>query len=288
MDNRMMGLERRVIIGALCFFVFMLAYGSIEIIPEGHVGIVNKFGKTVRQLDPGLNFKAPLIESVVEIEVRQRKNVEELTAATQNQLATIAKVSINWTVDKSSAMDLYIQYVGLARFESRILDPKLASVAKASIAQYPADQLIKNRSLAVAAILDGMQEAMREFPITVNSPQIEDIQFPKPYLDAVLAKEQAREDAEKEKHKLAQQKLVAQQKVNTAKATRDAMMAEADGKAYQIKTEAASEAEAISIINAELAKSPQYIELVKAKGWDGKLPATLITGDKQSLLYQVK
>ena len=280
--------KRKVIAGVIGFFGLILFYGSIEIIPEGHVGIVNKFGKTVRQLDPGLNFKTPLIESVVEIEVRQRKNVEELTAATQNQLSTIAKVSINWTVDKNSAMQLYIQYGGLAQFESRILDPKLTSVAKAAIAQYPADQLIKNRTLAVASILDGMQLAMQDFPITVNSPQIENIEFPEQYLDAVLAKEQAREDAKKEEHKLAQQKLVAQQKVNTAEAARDAMMAEADGKAYQIKTEAASEAEAIKIINAELAKSPQYIELVKAKNWNGKLPTTLISGEGQSLLYQVK
>lgn len=278
----------KIISGVLCVLGLIILYGSIEIIPEGHVGIVNKFGKTVRQLDPGLNFKTPIIESVVEIEVRQRKNVEELTAATQNQLATIAKISINWTVEKSSAMDLYIQYGGLTQFESRILDPKLASVAKAAIAKYPADQLIRNRSLAVASILDGMKAAMQDFPITVNSPQIENINFPKQYLDAVLAKEQAREDAEKEKHKLAQQKLVAQQKVNTAQAARDAMIAEADGKAYQIKTEAKAEAEAIKIINAELAKSPQYIELVKAKNWNGELPATLITSDKQSLLYQVK
>lgn len=283
-----MEVKGKIIGGVLSVLGLILVYGSIEIIPEGHVGIVNKFGKTVRQLDPGLNFKMPIIESVVEIEVRQRKNVEELTAATQNQLATIAKISINWTVDKSSAMDLYIQYGGLTQFESRILDPKLASVAKAAIAEYPADQLIRNRSLAVASILDGMQKAMQEFPITVNSPQIENIEFPRQYLDAVLAKEQAREDAEKEKHKLAQQKLVAQQKVNTAEAARDAMMAEADGKAYQIKTEATSEAEAIKIINAELAKSPQYIELVKAKNWNGQLPSTLITEGEKSLLYQVK
>lgn len=280
--------KSKIIACIIGFFGFILLYGSIEIIPEGHVGIVNKFGKTVRQLDPGLNFKTPIIESVVEIEVRQRKNVEELTAATQNQLSTIAKVSINWTVDKNSAMQLYIQYGGLAQFESRILDPKLTSVAKAAIAQYPADQLIKNRTLAVASILDGMQLAMKDFPITVNSPQIENIEFPKQYLDAVLAKEQAREDAKKEEHKLAQQALVAQQKVNTAEAARDAMMAEADGKAYQIKTEAVAEAEAIKIINTELARSPQYIELVKAKNWNGKLPTTLINGEGQSLLYQVK
>ena len=46
-------------------------------------------------------------------------------------------MSINWTVEKASAMDLFIKYGGLEQFENRILDPKLRSAAKAALAQFP-------------------------------------------------------------------------------------------------------------------------------------------------------
>ena len=234
-------------------------------------------------------YKRQFVDSVTEIEVRQRKNTETLTASTQNQLAITAVVSINWTVNKASAMQLFIEYGGLDQFEARILDPKLNSAVKAALAEFPADVLIRNRNKAISRVFEEMKAAMQEFPVVVNSPQIEDIEFPNKYLQAVLAKEQARENAEKEKHTLAQQELVAQQQVNTANASRDSMIAVADGKAYQIKTEATAEAEAIRMINAELVKSPNYVALVKAKRWDGVLPKSLITAnDDQSLLYQVK
>ena len=36
-------------------------------------------------------------------------------------------VSVNWTVDKESALELYRQYGGLGQFEQRILDPRFRS-----------------------------------------------------------------------------------------------------------------------------------------------------------------
>ena len=81
--------------------------GSFEVVSEGHVGI-KMFGRADAQLDPELNFKLPLIQSIEEVEVRQRRNVEELSGATSEQLPIQATVSINWTANKESALDLYI------------------------------------------------------------------------------------------------------------------------------------------------------------------------------------
>ena len=152
-----------------------LVFFSVHIVEEGHVGIVKRFSKAIAQVDPGLRLKVPFVDTIEAIEVRQRKNTEELAAATQNQLPVTANVSINWTVDRSSAMELFIQYGGLEQFESRILDPKLRNAAKAAISQFPAAQLIRNRQAAVNAIMDGMTAALADFPVTVNSPQIENL-----------------------------------------------------------------------------------------------------------------
>ncbi|MXX89812.1 MAG: prohibitin family protein [Boseongicola sp. SB0677_bin_26] len=257
-------------------FVLFLLLGSVYTVEEGHVGIVKRWSKAVDQVGPGLHVKIPIADSIERIEVRQRKNVEDLAAATKNQLPTTATVSINWTVNRNSAMDLFIHYGGLDQFETRILDPKLRSAAKAAIARFQADELIRNRQAAVAAIMEGMALELEGFPVTVNSPQIENLSLPNAYLQAVEEKEKAREDAEKEKHKLDQQRLIAQQAVNSAEANAEAKRLEADAEAYRVLTEAQAEADAIRLINEQLGRSPLYVDLVRAKRWDGVLPQTVL------------
>ena len=162
---------------------------------------MKRFGKAISQVDPGIHLKIPFVDGIEKMEVRQRKNVEELAAATANQLPIQVAVSINWTVEKPSAMALFINYGGLEQFESRILDPKLRSAAKAALAQFPADQLIRNRQAAVAAIMEEMMRELEDFPLTVNSPQIENIALPPTYQQAVLEKERgARECRAGEAH----------------------------------------------------------------------------------------
>ena len=267
--------------------VLLVAWLTLYTIEEGHVGIVKRFGKAIRQVDPGIHLKIPLVDGVEEIEVRQRKNVEELAAATANQLPIQAAVSINWTVEKASAMDLFIKYGGLEQFETRILDPKLRSAAKAALAQFPADQLIRNRQAAVAAIMDEMLQELAAFPLTVNSPQIENIALPPTYQEAVLEKERARENAEQEKHTLERQRLVALQAVNSAEANAAAKRLEADAEAYRVTAVAEAEATAIRLINEQLEKSPRYVDLVKAKQWDGVLPQTMLAEDG-AVLFSIR
>ncbi len=136
--------------------LLLLANASFSIIEEGHVGVVKRWGKAVVQLDPGFHFKLPVAETVEHIEVRQRTNIEFLSAATQDQLPITATVSVNWTVNRESAMALFIAYSGLDQFEARILDPKQRSAAKAALSMFPADRMIRNRQKAVAAIMTGM------------------------------------------------------------------------------------------------------------------------------------
>lgn len=265
-------------------FTLLVIVLSYYTIPEGHVGIVKRWGKAIAQVEPGLHFKVPFMDFVEQIEVRQRKNVEELAAATQNQLPITAKVSINWTVNVESAMALFIKYGGLTQFEDRILDPKLRSAAKAALSKFPADQLIRNRQAAVARIMENMVAELEGFPVTINSPQIENIVLPPVYAQAVLQKEQARENAEREKHNLERQRLEALQKVNTAEAEASAKRLAADAEAYKVLVEAKAEADAIRLVTEQLTQSPRYIELQRVKQWNGVLPRTALSGDAQVLL----
>ncbi len=274
------------------------AMGSFVVVPEGHVGIKKMFGRADAQLDPGLNFKLPFVQTIEEVEVRQRRNVEELTGATSEQLPLRATVSINWTANKDSALDLYVKYGGIPQFEERILDPKLRSVAKAAIATFTAEDLIKNRNLAVNEIQTMMVEALADFPIVIDSPQIENIELPPRYLEAVEAKMTAYEAAKRAEFELTKQKTEAQKAVNTAEAERDAEKARADGLAYKRLKEAEAEAKAIEAIGTAEAEAirqmgtaiknnPNIADYMRAKNWDGKLPTTMMGGG-EGVMWQMK
>ena len=38
-----------------------LGYGTVYTVPEGHVGIVKRFQKAVKMVDPGLHVKVPVV-----------------------------------------------------------------------------------------------------------------------------------------------------------------------------------------------------------------------------------
>lgn len=267
--------------GLFGLIALMMSWYTID---EGHVGIIKTWGEAKYQVDPGLHFKMPFADAVEEIEVRQRKNTEKLAAATANQLPATAKVSINWTANKTSAMSLFVSYGGLDQFEERILDPKLRSASKAAISKYTASEIIREREKVVASIMENMVAALEGFPVTVNSPQLEDVTLPVAYLESVQAKERAREDAIREKHNLEKQRLESLQKVNTADANAQSVRKAASAEAFRLITTSEAEARAINLVNAALAKSPHYVELVKAKAWDGKLPVTMLGNGTNTLL----
>lgn len=283
----------------LVFAVIATGLSSFYTVGEGNRAIITRLGKAVYQTDPGFHFKRPFTDSVNHIEIRERKSLEELSAATANQLPVTASVSINWIAQPESAMEIYRKYGSLEQFENRILDPRLRQSAKAAISKFGAAKLIRNRQEATAESLTILTGLMEGYPVTVNSPQIENISLPETYMQSVLKKEQAREDAVREQYNLEKQNLEAQRSVQSAKAERDAAMARADGVAYKVRTEAAAnayairltkiaEADGITAVESSLASNSLFVDYTRALNWDGRLPQTILGGGENILFGMPK
>ena len=56
---------------------------------------------------------------------------------------------------------------------------------------------------------------------------------------------------------------------------------------FPMTGEAKAEAEAIRLVNAQLERSPRYIELARAKRWNGVLPAAMV-GTSVTPLMSIK
>lgn len=262
----------------------ILFFSSVYTVNEGHIGIVKRFSEAKEQVNPGLHFKVPFIDSVEEIEVRTRKNEEKMASSTKEQMPVTIVVSVNWTVDKTAALELFRQYGGLTQFENRILDPRFRSATKDVIPRYDAEKLIQDRASAIQAIELNFIEEMKEFPVTVDNIQIENIQLPAKYLTSIETKQTEKNLADAEKHKLARQNLEAQRDVNTAKAKADGIRLVAIAEAESIRIKGLAEAEAITAKAKALGNNPLIIKLTEAQNWDGKLPATMLGSSNMPIL----
>ncbi|QLE84521.1 MULTISPECIES: SPFH domain-containing protein [Shewanella] len=283
------------VIGGL--IVISTLFQTLYTVDEGHVGIIKRFGEATEQVNPGLHVKIPFVDKVEVLEIRTRKNSEKLNASTHEQMPVTAEVSINWTVNRDQAFDLFKSYGGLSQFESRILDPKLRSAAKDALARYKAEEIIQNRGQVIAQIEDVLVEEMKDYPVKLDSAQLENLGLPQKYIQSIETKQTEKNLAAAEKHRLERQNLEAQREVNTANAKRDAAKATADGKAYAIQTEAIAEAEAIrlkGLAEAEaiqkkaeaLRESKTLVEYVRAQQWNGQMPTTVM-GSDQSVLWNM-
>ena len=282
------GSIKKIVIGvALGVFTLIASCGAVYTVPEGNVGIVKRFGKAVKQVNPGLHFKVPIADAVLEMDVRERKYERQMEASTQNQMPIQTKASMNWTVQRDKAMVLYSKYGSMDGFEARIIVPRLNSAAKTAIAKYPADQLIEHRQQAIQSVFDEMVRVLAAYPITVNATQLEDIVFPPDYIEAIKRKEVAREAVITQQHELERQKEEAEQKVQTAQAESDAKRIQAEAEAYRVETEARARAEAIRMEQEQLRKGGTlYVEFLRAQKWDGQLPTTLMGGEGGFTLWK--
>ncbi len=289
------GLIKWVVVALLVIATIVTGFKSAYTVPEGNVYIVKKFGKAVRAESPGLQFKIPYVEEGVLIDVRTRKNTETMSVATKEQMQAQAIVSVNWTVKKEAVLELYKKYGSLDQFENKILDPKLKEATKEGIAKFSAEENINIREQVRLKMAEALRSKVATYPIVINDINYENIALPKKYLESIDAKQTAKNMEDAEEFKLGQQNLVAQQRVNTANADRDAKKARADGQAYKIEVEAEAEAKAIALkgkaeataIKAKakaLKNNPLIIKLTHEQNWNGEYPKWMTDGSANMLM----
>lgn len=263
-------------IGVVGLFCVIALFGSVYTVEEGHIGIVKRFNEAKSQVNPGLHFKFPFIDSVESIEVRTRKNEEKMSSSTKEQMPVTVHVSVNWTVDKDSALDLFRQYGGLTQFEQRILDPRFRSATKDVIPRFEAEQLIQDRATSIQLIENNLIEEMKSFPVVVDNIQIENIVLPPKYIQSIETKQTEKNLAAAEEHKLERQRLEALREVNTADAKAQGIVKVAEAEANAIRLKGEAEAAAIAAKAKALKNNPLIVTLTEAQNWNGQLPHTVL------------
>lgn len=261
-------------------FGFVTLWLGVYTVDEGYVGVVKRNGAVIDITDPGLHVKIPYIDTMDEMEVRERAAHLELTGSSSDPMLIPVKATINWVANKNSIKELYSEYGSLEQFEQRVLLPAFNDAIKAATSDYSVNELLRDRVKFGESAANYVKMKTPSRVMTVTSVFIVDVDFPDSYEKQVLDKQVAAEAALTEEYKLKQQALVARQVTQTAEAERDAAKARADGEAYKIKTEGEAKAQAISVTGTSLAKNPLVVEYEKVKTWGGHFPTTFMGGDQ--------
>lgn len=253
-------------------------------IPTGYTGIVTTFGKVHdNTLDAGIAFKAPW-DTVITMDNREQRTAFNLEAFSKDIQQVGIQGSINYSIDKTTAMNLY-KDVGVG-YVDILVYPRIQEDVKVVIARYTAENLIASRQEAAAAIENLIREELEPKGIYVISFAVENIDFTDAFESAVEAKQVATQEKQRAQTQQEQQTMEAEQAAERRRIAAEAdadiakIAAEADLEVVKIQADAAlfaGEREAEMNKRISEALTTDLIKYYWIKQWDGELPT--VTSD---------
>ena len=273
-------IDQKIGVSAIIIAAVLIVVSCFASVPTGYTGILTTFGRVENEtMEAGLHFKAPW-QKVVKMNNQEQRSQFTLQAFSSDIQQVEVAGSINFNIDKTTAMNLYRE-IGTS-YSKTLIDPRLNENTKAVFSHYEAENLIAQRDLLSSSIKELMTKDLKGYGINVLSVSIEDVDFTDAFTDAVEAKQVATQNklkAETEQEQATMEaKAAAERKQIEASAQAEIKKIQADAEAYQIKVQSDAEAEA----NKKIAES-LTVELIRyayANGWNGELPTTFVGGEE--------
>ena len=125
--------------------IFIVLWGTFVIVPAGHRGIVLWWGSVEnRIMGEGLNFKVPIAENVIKVDVKvQPHPFKEIDASSKEYQMVKMTGMMNFHLDPAYVNDLY-QKVGLD-FADKVIDPAFNDFVKEVVPTYPIGEILPKR-----------------------------------------------------------------------------------------------------------------------------------------------
>jgi regulator of protease activity HflC (stomatin/prohibitin superfamily) len=243
----------------ILLIIFIFLWSSFALVPAGHRGVVLWWGSVEKRvMGEGLNFKVPMAERVIKVDVRvQPHPFKEIDAASKEYQMVKLTGMMNFHINPSFVNDLY-QKVGLD-FANKVIDPAFNDFVKEVVPIYQITEILPKREEVRKRAMTKLGENLARYHIIVDDIYFANIRFSPEYEKAVEAKQVAQQQVETQRQVLFQREIEAQQKVATAKGEAESILVVAQGQAK------ANEALSRSI-------SPILVQYKTIEKWNGILP----------------
>ncbi|MEW6665396.1 MAG: prohibitin family protein [Thermodesulfobacteriota bacterium] len=250
---------RSFVILLVIVLIFIVLWGAFVIVPAGHRGVVLWWGSVEQRImGEGLNFKVPLAERVIKVDVKvQPHPFKEIDAASKEYQMVRLTGMMNFHIDPAYVNLLY-QTVGLD-FANKVIDPAFNDFVKEVVPNYLITEILPKREEIRKRAITKLGDNLARYHIIVDDIYLSNIRFSPEYEKAIEAKQVAQQYVETQRQVLAQREIEAQQKVATAK-----------GEAESIQVVAQGQAKANDLLSRSI--SPILVEYKGIEKWNGILP----------------
>jgi membrane protease subunit HflK len=264
--------EYRLLIGSLLFLVIIL-WSSIFQVSTEEVGVITRFGKFVRQVEPGLNLKIPFVEDVYKVPVERQQKLEFGFRTSRaginsksNKSSSTKDESLMLTGDLNLAeVQWVVQYRVDDAYKNlfKVRNPQstLRIISEAAMRQIVGDRTVNEvltvgRTEIATKLEELIQQICREYSMGIKIEQVvlQDVNPPEP----VKAAFNAVNEAQQEKETLINQAKSEYNKViPKARGQAEETIQQAEGYAAERVNNADGEAARFTALYNEFIKAPE-------------------------------
>ena len=245
-------------VAVLVFVILIAASATTYVIEPGTRGLKVTLGKTADQFLPeGFGFKAPLITSIVAVNIRQKTQTVKADCFSSDLQQVKIDLRVLYRVPESSVVQIYREFAG-DPFDS-LIAPRVQEAIKEVTALLTAEQIVKSREEIKKKALASATQKIGSLLI------VEDIVVRDINLSAEL-------------EKAIEAKMVAEQQANQARFTQVQTQVEAETAVISAK----GEAEAIRVRGEALRTNPAFLRWKIVERWNGRSPMVVPSGPDNS------
>lgn len=219
------------------FIIILILFAGLKTINQGFIGVVTRFGKYQRVLNPGLNLIVPFLDQISRKVSIQNRSVEmEFQAVTADQANVYFKSMLLYAVQ--NAQEETVKKVAFKFLSERDLMQALTRTIEGTIRSFVATkrqaEILGLRKEIVEYVKEQIDHLLEEWGYHLLDLQINDITFDKAILDSmskVVASNNLKAAAENEGQAL----LITKTKGAEAEGNAIKIAAEAERTAAQLR-----------------------------------------------------
>lgn len=244
---------------AVSALVFIgLLFGTIFIVQQQTLAVVERFGKYQRIANPGINFKIPIVDRVVsELDMRVQQLVSTFETKTRDNVFVEVQTAVQYFIISDKAYDAHYK---LENSEDQI-KAYIADIIRSEIPKLSLDETFERKDSIAGSVKTALTETMTNFGYTIVTTLVTNID------PAGNVKNAMNEINTQQRMKLATTERAAAQKIT--------VIAAAEAEAESMKLKGQGMADQRKAIIEGLKSSVN--DLKEATGVDGKEAMTLVT-----------
>lgn len=159
-----------LIVGVL--FLVGMFFATFFIVKQQTMSVIERFGKFLRVVGPGLHFKIPVVDQIAgEVDLRVKELVVEVDTKTSDNVFVKLAISVQFFVSKEKAYDAFYKLQNASKqVSSYVFDQVRSTVPKMTL-----DEVFEKKDTIATDVKANLTETMTSFGYEIVQTLVTDI-----------------------------------------------------------------------------------------------------------------